>query len=362
MNVVFSEDEMKKFLEEATRVSQEHPVVLTKFIEGAREVEMDAVGKDGRVISHAISEHVEDAGVHSGDATLMLPTQTISQGAIEKVKDATRKIAKAFAISGPFNVQFLVKGNDVLVIECNLRASRSFPFVSKTLGVDFIDVATKVMIGENIDEKPLPTLEHPIIPADYVAIKAPMFSWPRLRDADPILRCEMASTGEVACFGEGIHTAFLKAMLSTGFKLPKKGILIGIQQSFRPKFLGVAEQLHNEGFKLFATEATSDWLNANNVPATPVAWPSQEGQNPSLSSIRKLIRDGSIDLVINLPNNNTKFVHDNYVIRRTAVDSGIALLTNFQVTKLFAEAVQKSRSVDSKSLFHYRQYSAGKVA
>ncbi|XP_025785587.1 carbamoyl-phosphate synthase [ammonia], mitochondrial [Puma concolor] len=335
MNVVFSEDEMKKFLEEATRVSQ--------------------------VISHAISEHVEDAGVHSGDATLMLPTQTISQGAIEKVKDATRKIAKAFAISGPFNVQFLVKGNDVLVIECNLRASRSFPFVSKTLGVDFIDVATKVMIEENIDEKPLPTLDHPIIPADYVAIKAPMFSWPRLRDADPILRCEMASTGEVACFGEGIHTAFLKAMLSTGFKIPQKGILIGIQQSFRPKFLGVAEQLHNEGFKLFATEATSDWLNANNVPATPVAWPSQEGQNPSLSSIRKLIRDGSIDLVINLPNNNTKFVHDNYVIRRTAVDSGIALLTNFQVTKLFAEAVQKSRNVDSKSLFHYRQYSAGKM-
>ncbi|KAF4014153.1 hypothetical protein G4228_005239 [Cervus hanglu yarkandensis] len=304
MNVVFSEDEMKKFLEEATRVSQEHPVVLTKFIEGAREVEMDAVGKDGRV------------------------------------KDATRKIAKAFAISGPFNVQFLVKGNDVLVIECNLRASRSFPFVSKTLGIDFIDVATKVMIGENIDEKPLPTLEHPIIPADYVAIKAPMFSWPRLRDADPILRCEMASTGEVACFGEGIHTAFLKAMLSTGFKIPQKGILIGIQ--------------------LFATEATSDWLNANNVPATPVAWPSQEGQNPSLSPIRKLIRDGSIDLVINLPNNNTKFVHDNYVIRRTAVDSGIALLTNFQVTKLFAEAVKKARNVDSKSLFHYRQYSAGK--
>ncbi|XP_006872806.1 PREDICTED: carbamoyl-phosphate synthase [ammonia], mitochondrial [Chrysochloris asiatica] len=362
MNVVFTEDEMKRFLEEATRVSQEHPVVLTKFVEGAREVEMDAVGKDGRVISHAISEHVEDAGVHSGDATLMLPTQTISQGAIEKVKDATRKIAKAFAISGPFNVQFLVKGNDVLVIECNLRASRSFPFVSKTLGVDFIDVATKVMIGENIDEKPLPTLEHPIIPADYVAIKAPMFSWPRLRDADPILRCEMASTGEVACFGEGIHTAFLKAMLSTGFKIPQKGILIGIQQSFRPRFLGVAEQLHNEGFKLFATEATSDWLNANNVPATPVAWPSQEGQNPSLSSVRKLIRDGSIDLVINLPNNNTKFVHDNYVIRRTAVDSGIALLTNFQVTKLFAEAVQKSRTVDSKSLFHYRQYSAGKAA
>ncbi|XP_019512404.1 PREDICTED: carbamoyl-phosphate synthase [ammonia], mitochondrial [Hipposideros armiger] len=346
MNVVFTEDEMKRFLEEATRVSQEHPVVLTKFIEGAREVEMDAVGKEGRVISHAMSEHVEDAGVHSGDATLMLPTQTISQGAIEKVKDATRKIAKAFAISGPFNVQFLVKGNEVLVIECNLRASRSFPFVSKTLGVDFIDVATKVMIGENIDEKPLPTLDHPIIPADYVAIKAPMFSWPRLRDADPILRCEMASTGEVACFGEGIHSAFLKAMLSTGFKIPQKGILIGIQVG---------------GVWLCACLwVMLEWLWERSSIVVYKRGDLQVFVHFVYSA--RLIRDGSIDLVINLPNNNTKFVHDNYVIRRTAVDSGIALLTNFQVTKLFAEAVQKSRSVDSKSLFHYRQYSAGKAA
>uniref|UniRef100_A0A8D0H9D3 Carbamoyl-phosphate synthase [ammonia], mitochondrial n=1 Tax=Sphenodon punctatus TaxID=8508 RepID=A0A8D0H9D3_SPHPU len=362
MNVVYTEEEMKKFLAEATRVSQEHPVVLTKFIEGAREVEMDAVAKDGKVISHAISEHVEDAGVHSGDATLMLPTQTISQGALEKVKNTTRKIANAFAISGPFNVQFLVRGNDVLVIECNLRASRSFPFVSKTLGVDFIDVATNVMIGEKINESTLPTLERPIIPSDYVGIKAPMFSWPRLRDADPVLRCEMASTGEVACFGENIHSAFLKAMLSTGFKFPQKGILVGIQRSFRPKFLGVAEQLHKEGFTLYATEATSEWLTANNVPAVPVAWPSQESQNPNLSPIRKLIKDGNLDLVINLPNSNTKFIHDNYLIRRMAVDSGIALLTNFQVTKLFTEAIQSSGKVDSKSLFHYRQFGASNAA
>uniref|UniRef100_A0A8C8T1Q0 carbamoyl-phosphate synthase (ammonia) n=2 Tax=Pelusios castaneus TaxID=367368 RepID=A0A8C8T1Q0_9SAUR len=362
MNVVFTEEEMKKFLAEATRVSQEHPVVLTKFIEGAREVEMDAVAKAGRVISHGISEHVEDAGVHSGDATLMLPTQTISQGALEKVKVITKKIARAFAISGPFNVQFLVRGNDVLVIECNLRASRSFPFVSKTLGVDFIDVATKVMIGEEIDESSLPTLERPIIPSEYVGIKAPMFSWPRLRDADPILRCEMASTGEVACFGESIHSAFLKAILSTGFKFPQKGILVGIQHSFRPKFLGVAEQLHEEGFKLYATEATSNWLNANSVPTTPVAWPSQESHSSNLPRIRSLIKDGNIDLVINLPNSNTKFVHDNYVIRRMAVDSGIALLTNFQVTKLFAEAIKYSGKVDSKSLFHYRKLNTSNAA
>ncbi|XP_075685766.1 carbamoyl-phosphate synthase [ammonia], mitochondrial [Rhinoderma darwinii] len=361
MNVVHGDEELKNFLAEATRVSQAHPVVITKFIEGAREVEMDAVAKGGRVICHAISEHVEDAGVHSGDATLMIPTQTISQGAIEKVKIATKKIANAFDISGPFNVQFLVRGNDVLVIECNLRASRSFPFVSKTLGIDFIDVATKVMIGEKIDEDHLPTLESPIIPADYVGIKAPMFSWPRLRGADPVLRCEMASTGEVACFGQNIYSAFLKAMISTGFKLPQKGILIGIQHSFRPHFLGTAQQLKEEGFKLYATEATADWLNANDVPATAVAWPSQEGQSSS-PSITKLIKDGNIDMVINLPNSNTKNVNDNFMIRRTAVDSGVTLLTNFQVVKMFAEAMKYSGDLDTKSLFHYRQFGGAKSA
>ncbi|XP_074450646.1 carbamoyl-phosphate synthase [ammonia], mitochondrial [Larus michahellis] len=362
MNVVFSEEEMKKFLAEATRVSQDHPVVLTKFIEDAREVEMDAVAKAGRVVSHAISEHVEDAGVHSGDATLVLPTQTISQGALEKVKAATKKIANAFAISGPFNIQFLVRGNNVLVIECNLRASRSFPFVSKTLGVDFIDVATKVMIGKEINESSLPTLEHPVIPSKYVGIKAPMFSWSRLRDADPVLRCEMASTGEVACFGEDVYSAFQKAMLATGFTFPKEGILIGIQKSFRPRFLSIAELLHEEGFKLYATEATSDWLNANGIPANPVAWPSQENHSPSLPLVRRLVKDGKIDLVINLPNSSTKFVHDNYVIRRMAIDSGIALLTNFQVTKLFAEAIKYSGKLDSRSLFHYTQFDNGNTA
>ncbi|RMC18343.1 hypothetical protein DUI87_04229 [Hirundo rustica rustica] len=317
MNVIFTEEEMKKFLAEATRVSQDYPVVLTKFIEDAREVEMDAVAKAGRVISHAISEHVEDAGVHSGDATLMFPTQTISQGALEKVKAATKKIAKAFAISGPFNIQFLVQGENVLVIECNLRASRSFPFVSKTLGVDFIDVATKVMIGEQVNESSLPTMEHPIFPSRYVGIK-------------------------VACFGEDVYSAFQKALLATGFTFPKEGILIGIQ--------------------LYATEATSAWLNANGIPANPVAWPSQESQSPSLPSVRRLVRDGKIDLVINLPNSNTRFVHDNYVIRRMAIDSGIALLTDFKVTRLFAEALKYSGKLDSRSLFHYRQTDSGNTA
>ncbi|XP_018545988.1 carbamoyl-phosphate synthase [ammonia], mitochondrial isoform X2 [Lates calcarifer] len=355
MNVVYGEEEMKRFLEEATQVSQEHPVVITKFIRGAREVEVDAVAKSGKVLVHAITEHVEDAGVHSGDATLMLPTQTISQGALEKVKAATRKIAQAFEISGPFNTQFLVKGNDVMVIECNLRASRSFPFVSKTIGVDFINVATKVMVGEPLDEDSLPSLEKPIIPVDYVGIKAPMFSWPRLRDADPVLRCEMASTGEVACFGPNIYSAFLKAMLSTGFKLPQKGILIGIQHSFRPNFLATAHQLKEEGFKLYATEATSAWLCANDVPATPVAWPSEKGEDNSLPSINRLINEGHIDLVVNLPNNNTRHLRDNFLIRRMAVDHGVPLITNYQVVKLFVEAIHYAGELDTTSLFHYRQ-------
>ncbi|XP_041700635.1 carbamoyl-phosphate synthase [ammonia], mitochondrial [Coregonus clupeaformis] len=358
MNVAYGEEEMRGFLDEATQVSQEHPVVITKFIRGAREVEVDAVAKMGKVLCHAITEHVEDAGVHSGDATLMLPTQSISQGALEKVKTATRKIAKAFEISGPFNTQFLVKGNDVMVIECNLRASRSFPFVSKTIGVDFISVATRVMVGEPQDEAALPSLENPIIPVDYVGIKAPMFSWPRLRDADPVLRCEMASTGEVACFGPNIYSAFLKAMLSTGFKLPTKGILIGIQHSFRPNFLATAHQLNEEGFKLFATEATSAWLSANDVPATPVAWPSQEGGDASLPSIIRLINEGHIDLVVNLPNNNSKFLRDNFLIRRMAVDHGVPLITNYQVVKLFAEAIKYASELDTTSLFHYRQRDA----
>ncbi|GCC33371.1 hypothetical protein chiPu_0011840 [Chiloscyllium punctatum] len=357
MNVAHDATEMKKFLAEAARVSQEHPVVLTKFVEGAREVEVDAVSKEGKVLAHAITEHVEDAGVHSGDATLILPTQTISQGALEKVKIATRKISRAFEISGPFNVQFLVKGNDVMVIECNLRASRSCPFVSKTIGVDLINVATRVMIGESMDETSLPSLENPIIPTEYVGIKAPMFSWPRLRDADPILRCEMASTGEVACFGPNIYSAFLKAILSTGFKLPQKGILIGIQSSFRSKFLDTAQQLHEQGYKLYATEGTAAWLNANDVPTAPVSWPDAEDHSSSAPSFTKLIHDGAIDLVINLPNNNTRFMRENYLIRRMAIDHAVPLITNFQVAKLFAEAIKHCGKLDSTSLYHYRENS-----
>ncbi|XP_071822470.1 carbamoyl-phosphate synthase [ammonia], mitochondrial-like [Apostichopus japonicus] len=355
MNVCYGPEELKKFLEAATRISEEHPVVITKFIENCREIEMDAVAKNGKVVCHAITEHVENAGVHSGDATLILPTQTISQESIDKIKYATKKIAERFQISGPFNMQFLAKDNNVMVIECNLRASRSFPFVSKTINCDMINIATKVMIGEPFDQSLLPTLDNSFIPKDFVGIKAPMFSWPRLRDADPLLRCEMASTGEVACFGPNVHTAFLKALMSTGFKLPKKNILIGIQRSFQPIFLPTALKFHRMGYKLFATEKTATYLQDHNIPASTVAWPLavMEEEERDYPPVTRLIQDGSIDLVINLPNHNTKFVKDNFLIRRSSIDAGVPLLTNFEVVKLFAEALDEVGNLDASTLFHF---------
>ncbi|XP_072180802.1 carbamoyl-phosphate synthase [ammonia], mitochondrial-like [Diadema setosum] len=362
MNVAYGPEELRRFLEEATLVSREHPVVITKFIQGAREVEMDAVARNGKVVCHAVTEHVENAGVHSGDATLILPPQTLTDQQQQKVREMTAKIAQRFQISGPFNIQFLARHNDIKVIECNLRASRSFPFVSKTINCDFINVATKIMIGEHIDPSLLPTLENPFVPKGYVGIKAPMFSWPRLRDADPLLRCEMASTGEVACFGPNVQTAFLKALLSTGFKIPKKGVMIGIQQTFQAEFLPTAMRFHQMGYDLYATEATAEYLNAHNIPATTVGWPlvdlHEESDAPMAT---KLIYEGDIDLVINLPNHNTKYVKDNYLIRRAAIDSAVPLMTNFEVVKLFAEALDHVGSLDATSLFHYTRPSAAEA-
>ncbi|XP_077997955.1 carbamoyl-phosphate synthase [ammonia], mitochondrial-like isoform X2 [Glandiceps talaboti] len=360
MNVAYGPEELKNFLEMATRVSPEHPVVVTKFVEGAREIEMDAVAQDGVVVAHAVHEHVENAGVHSGDATLILPTHTISQEALRKVREATRKIAKRFNISGPFNTQFLAKDDDVMVIETNLRASRSFPFVSKTIDTDLIKIATQVMIGNGVDTSNLPTLEHPILPKDYVGIKAPMFSWPRLRDADPLLRCEMASTGEVACFGPNVHVAFLKALLSTGFKIPKKNLLIGIQQSFQPKFLPTALKFHQLGFNLYATIATAEYLNAHNIKASVVGFPMDK-EDTGAPKATRLIQNKEIDLVINLPNQNTKHVKNNYLIRRSAIDSGTPLLTNFELVKLFAEALDQMGNLDTSSLFHYKKPTREKI-
>ncbi|XP_059172198.1 carbamoyl-phosphate synthase [ammonia], mitochondrial-like [Physella acuta] len=355
MNVAYTPQELRTYLQEATQVSSLYPVVITQFYTGYREVEMDAVANSGEVICHAICEHVENAGVHSGDATLMMPAQTIQEEALAIVKDVTARIAKKFAISGPFNIQFLVRDTDVQVIELNLRASRSCPFVSKTIDTDFIALATKVMMKEPINMKDLPTLDNSHDPTHYVGIKAPMFSWPRLRDADPILKCEMASTGEVACFGRTKYTAFLKALMSAGFKLPPKGgnILVGAQKSYYPFFLPLAKQLSQKGYQMFATERTAEYLDVHYIPTTPVSWTSQD--QGDLSSPIKLIQEKKIDLVINLPNQKTKYVYDNYLIRRAAIDAGVPLITNFEVAKLFVESLDYAKDVKALSLFDYRK-------
>lgn len=262
MNVVSSVDDLSDYLTKATAVSRDHPVVITKYIEEAKEIEMDAVAKDGKLVMHYISEHVENAGVHSGDATLILPPQDLDPETVRRIEDATAKIGNALNVTGPFNIQFLAKNNDIKVIECNLRAARSFPFVSKVTGVDAIQMATKVMIGLPVD--PYPELD---LPPDYVGVKVPQFSFSRLSGADPVLGVEMASTGEVACFGKDKYEAYLKALLSTGFVLPKKNILLSIG-GFKEKMemLPSVQKLHSAGYNLFATSGTADFFTEHNIP------------------------------------------------------------------------------------------------
>lgn len=353
MNVAYDSDQLTAFLGAAADISKDHPVVLTKFLHGAREVELDAIARDGEVIAHVISEHIENAGVHSGDATLVLPPHTLSNEVVQEVKNATAAVAKRFEITGPFNMQFLVKDGKSMVIECNLRASRSLPFVSKTIGHDLIDVATKIMTKNPIDEGVLPALSAPLAPSGYYGIKAPMFSWPRLADADPVLRCEMASTGEVACYGETLHDAFLKALISAGFKLPKKKqVLVGVQDSFWPPFLTIARRFAKMGYTIHATERTAAFLNENKIPARPVAWSFELG-SPHPNVLTKL-QQKDFDLVINLPNHKTQQTKENYLIRRAAIDTATPLITNFEVCSLFAEALQNRRNLEVTSLFDYQ--------
>lgn len=277
MSVAYSDEALLRVLSVAADVSADHPVVITKFVDGANEIEMDAVAQDGIVVAAAMHEHVENAGVHSGDATLVLPPQRISAYTAHRVNEATRKLAKALQITGPFNVQFLSKGKDVSIIECNLRASRSVPFVSKTMGVDFIEAAAKCMVGEDITNMNLPQLGQTGRPKGYVGVKAPMFSFTRLRGADPVLGVEMASTGEVACFGANAHEAFLKALISTGFKVPEKNILLSVQDSLRDEVIHAAYSLHASGYNLYATQATHDFLQACHVPCHLLHFPNQKG-------------------------------------------------------------------------------------
>mmetsp|Transcript_12334 Transcript_12334/g.25096 ORF Transcript_12334/g.25096 Transcript_12334/m.25096 type:complete len:1519 (-) Transcript_12334:252-4808(-) len=361
MNVAQDDEELTYFLAEAANVSQDHPVVISKFIEGAKEIEMDAVADKGEVVVAAIHEHVENAGVHSGDATLLLPAESLTSFMKNRVKSYTRRIAKALNITGPFNIQFIVKEDMCMVIECNLRASRSVPFVSKTMRLDFIETATKVMMGEDVKDVAFTDPKQWEGPEDYTAVKAPMFSFTRLAGADPVLGVEMASTGEVACFGQDKHEAFLKAMLSTGFKLPQKDILVTACPTLLHRLTPVAYQLVELGYKLWAPASTYEHLVAKGVECSKALMPLDEDAKKGADETPDacaLIEDRVVDLVINLPTSKSTDVKNNYTIRRKSVDFGVPLLTNMQLVELFAEAMQKHKKdelvgLEPRSLFSY---------
>ena len=332
MNVCSNEDELKRFLQLAANVSEDHPVVVSKFIEHAKEIEMDAVAKNGEVIAYAISEHIEFAGVHSGDATIQFPPQKLYVETVRRCKRVGRQIAKELHINGPFNIQFMARDNDILVIECNLRASRSFPFVSKVLKINLIELATRVMLGLPV-EKPNKNL----FDLDYVGIKASQFSFNRLQKADPVLGVDMSSTGEVGCLGDDTNTALLKSMLSVGYRIPKKNILLstgGAKQ--KVEMLDVAKMLIDNGYKLYATGGTSKFLTENGIENTHVLWPSEEGDEPKALD---LLHDHTIDMVVNIPKNLTSSELSNgYKIRRASIDLNVPLLTNARLASAFIYA------------------------
>ena len=335
MNVVSNSEQLDHFLQMAANVSKEHPVVVSEFIENAKEIEVDAVAANGEIVAYAISEHVEFAGVHSGDATIVFPPQKLYIETIRRIKKISRKIAKALNISGPFNIQFLAKDNDIKVIECNLRASRSFPFVSKVMKLNLIDIATKVML-----EIPVEKPDKSLFELDYVGVKAPQFSFARLLNADPVLGVDMASTGEVACIGENYYEAILKSMLSVGYTIPKKNILISSGPSrSKIELLESARMLVARGYNLYATEGTSRFFTDNGVPNTLLHWPDEEDRHPN---VQEYLKSKQIDLVINIPKNFTRReLRNGYQIRRSSIDYNIPLITNSRVASAFVYAICK---------------------
>ena len=349
MNVCSNEDELKRFLQLAANVSEDHPVVVSKFIEHAKEIEMDAVAKNGEVIAYAISEHIEFAGVHSGDATIQFPPQKLYVETVRRCKRVGRQIAKELHINGPFNIQFMARDNDILVIECNLRASRSFPFVSKVLKINLIELATRVMLGLPV-EKPNKNL----FDLDYVGIKASQFSFNRLQKADPVLGVDMSSTGEVGCLGDDTNTALLKSMLSVGHRIPKKNILLstgGAKQ--KVAMLDAAKMLLENGYKLYATGGTSKFLTENGIENTHVLWPSEEGEEPKALD---LLHNHTIDMVVNIPKNLTSSELTNgYKIRRAAIDLNVPLITNARLASAFIYAfcTTKLEDIDIKAWGEY---------
>ncbi len=331
MNVCSNQEELERFLQLAANVSKKHPVVVSQFIEHAKEVEMDAVARNGEIIAYAISEHIEFAGVHSGDATIQFPPQKLYIETVRRIKRISREIARELKISGPFNIQYLARENDIKVIECNLRASRSFPFVSKVLKINLIELATKVMLGLPV-ERP----EKSLFDLDYVGIKASQFSFSRLQKADPVLGVDMASTGEVGCIDADAPGAVLKSMLSVGYSIPKKNILLSTGDTKqKADMLSAAKLLKEKGYELYATGGTYKNLTDNGIPCTQVYWPSEDGQPQALDMLHKK----EIDMVVNIPKNLTERELDNgYKIRRAAIDLNIPLLTNSRLASAFIKA------------------------
>ena len=332
MNVCSNQEELYRFLELAADVSKEHPVVVSQFIEHAKEVEIDAVAQRGEIVAYAISEHIEFAGVHSGDATIQFPGQKLYVETVRRIKRISRQIAEALHISGPFNIQFLAKGNEIKVIECNLRASRSFPFVSKVLKINFIELATRIMLGQRV-EKP----NKSVFDLDYVGIKASQFSFARLQKADPVLGVDMMSTGEVGCLGDDTNEAVLKSMLSVGYRIPERSVLLstgGYKQ--KVDMLDAAQLLHSKGYTLYATQGTHDMLAENGIPSTLVFWPTDEGKQPQALD---LLHERKIDMVVNINKNLTAGELTNgYRLRRAAIDLNIPLLTNARLASAFITA------------------------
>ncbi len=342
MNVVSNAFELEAFLQTAVQVSAEYPVVVSEFLQEAKEIELDAVADKGEIVSYAISEHVEFAGVHSGDATMYYPPQRVYVGTVRKLKIIAEKIAKRYCISGPFNIQFLEKNGTIRVIECNIRASRSFPFVSKISGNNLIKKATQVLLGKKVarDES------ERVYDLPYVGVKAPQFSFTRLPGADPVMRVDMVSTGEVGCLGDTAEEALLKSMLSVGYKIPQKSVLIsgGPIQS-KVALLSACELLVKKGYQLYATQGTHRFFAENGVPSQRLFWPS-DAQEPNVLTY---LKEKKLDLVINIPKNLSKGELDNdYQIRRTAVDSGVGLLTNARLAKAFIQAFCKLEMADSE--------------
>jgi len=335
MSVALNDTELVHYLEKASHVSPEYPVVISKFIEDAKEIEIDAVAKRGELFIYAICEHVENAGVHSGDATMVLPPQRTYLETTRRMKRIARQIAQSLKINGPFNIQFIAKDNEVKVIECNLRASRSFPFVSKIFKLNFIDLATKIIMGEDV-----PRIDKSCFELDYVGVKAPQFSFTRIKGADPILSVEMASTGEVACIGDNFEEAFLKALLSVGFRLPEKNIMLSTGPfESKAKFLPHAKRLTDLGFNLYATRGTADFMKYNGIHSEILYWPLEKKEPNALSYIQEL----KLDLIINIPKSvDEQELTNDYILRRKAVDFNIPLITNLQFAERFIDAISRT--------------------